>query len=557
MDCIYYDEFTLDNGILKVVCHGYVARKEERKISLNVVFKAEEVDRRIPLKVNSIEEDGRLLFIGQSDIKLCHVFYDFITEEKDVIINIEGRIGRRNVYFKESQLSISSEKFLKPHAKTSFGYQLFKIFASFICILNLPFFLLDGLMAAKGYKELEVEEGNSANKRKMIFLHANNITKRFSGFTYSMREIKTKGFVKYYNKYRKKPIKQNQILLLSERKVEENGNLHYIRNGFKKNPKIVVEEFLNTKTINKLKISEIKDCAKKVATSSIVILEDFYPQLHFLSIREETSIIQLWHACGAFKSFGFSRLGKLGGPKEDSGNHRSYNYVMVSGTKMEPIYSEAFGIPKKNVKALGVPRTDVFFDSIYARKTRADLYEKYPILSNKKIILYAPTFRGDGNKDAYFPREMVPLDNWLEELPEDYIILLKNHPFVKDVFDYNIKWKERIIDMFDEDINNLLFVTNFLITDYSSSIFEAVLLDIPILFYVFDKKEYLKNRDIYYEFESFAPGPILEDGKEVIDTLLGLNNQINNEREEFKELFLNAIDGNSTKRIVKFIETLL
>lgn len=115
--------------------------------------------------------------------------------------------------------------------------------------------------------------------------------------------------------------------------------------------------------------------------------------------------MQLWHACGAFKTFGLTRMGKQGGAPQTSMNHRNYDLVPVSSDTVRDIYAEAFGISGSKVQALGVPRTDLLFDWDYEEKKREELYGKYPILKENRVILFAPTFRGDGNKDAYYPLE--------------------------------------------------------------------------------------------------------------------------------------------------------
>lgn len=211
------------------------------------------------------------------------------------------------------------------------------------------------------------------------------------------------------------------------------------------------------------------------------------------------------------------------------------------------------------MKAFGVPRTDFLFDETYKEMTRKRLHEKYPIPPDKKVILFAPTFRGHGNKDAFYPMENFCIDDFMKALPEDAVLLLKNHPFIKDNFTYNEQWNDRVLDFSDipENINDLLLVTDLLITDYSSVIFEASLLNIPMLFYVFDKEEYLRDRDIYYDFDQFIPGPAIETQKELQEyTNKVLHNDLSQlNLEQFKIQYLGALDGKCTERIYSFVKT--
>lgn len=99
----------------------------------------------------------------------------------------------------------------------------------------------------------------------------------------------------------------------------------------------------------------------------MIVLEDFVPQLGALNVRQETEVLQLWHACGAFKLFGLSELG-LTDLAQNTRNHRTYTRAIVSGSAMAPFYSEAFGMNINNIRQTGIPRTDVFLMRIIAKK---------------------------------------------------------------------------------------------------------------------------------------------------------------------------------------------
>ena len=128
------------------------------------------------------------------------------------------------------------------------------------------------------------------------------------------------------------------------------------------------------------------------------IRDSFYPIIYAMPIRKETKIIQVWHALGAFKTVGFSRVGKPGGPNPRSLSHRNYSATITSSEFIRKDYAEAFGISVDKVYATGIPRTDSLFDDEYKSYIRKRLYEKYPQLKDKKVILFAPTFRGNGQK---------------------------------------------------------------------------------------------------------------------------------------------------------------
>ena len=98
-------------------------------------------------------------------------------------------------------------------------------------------------------------------------------------------------------------------------------------------------------------------------------------------------------------------------------------------------------------------------------------------------------------------------------------------------------------------INDLLFVTDILITDYSSVCFEASLLNKPMIFFAYDLEEYIASRDFYYPYESFVPGPIARSTGEILEIIQNDNFDIE-KLQEFKNTFFDHFDGKSTERVV-------
>ena len=425
-----------------------------------------------------------------------------------------------------------------------------------MCIPLLPLFFLHGLMAYCGIVPLDTGE-NTAKGKKAILIHANELTRKISGLSYSRREWHTRWFRRCYRRAAAKPVRDGQILFLSERKAEPGGNLERIRRALADRAATAPVEYHLEKeytraTIDRLSLREIRKTANVIAASPYILLEDFYPQLHQIALRKETRVIQLWHACGAFKTFGFSRLGKPGGALQPSQNHRSYWRVVVSGTEMIPFYAEAFGIPTSRVLALGVPRTDVFFQKEAMDRTRSRLYQTYPWLSGKRVVLFAPTFRGDGNKDACYPMDRFHPDLWMEQLPDDCAVLVKFHPFVKERGSFEKKWEGRIADLSErESVNDLLMIADVLVTDYSSVIFEAALLDVPMVFYGFDWNDYVRDRDIYGYYPDFVPGPLAQTEEQLLQCLRAIPDRVDLER--FRRTYMDALDGRCTERIADFI----
>ena len=350
--------------------------------------------------------------------------------------------------------------------------------------------------------------------------------------------------------------KQEYILFVSSRREDLTGNIAYVNEILQeKNAKVLFwlvpgkRKYMTYRNYWKL--------AYQIARSKVVVVDDFTPILNEVWAMDHRILIQLWHACGAFKTFGFTRVGKDGGPNQTSTNHRYYNYAIVSSDEIRRFYAEGFGIDVKNVKALGVPRTDDFFKESYKSEIRAKLYEQYPQLKDKKVILFAPTFRGNGAGTAHFPFDKFNVKDVLSKLGEEYMIIIKHHPFVEMKHPVDASVKDRVLDLSTEsEINDLLFITDLLITDYSSVIFEASLLNIPMLFYAFDLEDYVVNRDFYYPFKNFVPGKIVRNVDQIVESI----RQEDYEQEKvetFKHRFFDQLDGKSSERVADFIMNLL
>ena len=533
---------------------------QNKKIRLQAIFAQRQVDRRFPLEVRVEESENGPQILADAEIELPYVFRQ--PPRHKVTVTFALWCGVQEWILDDQPFPVQRELFARPEQTSKRNLLVFGC-----CTIGLPFFI------ARAW----LRENKNLSK---AVKKANETVYRLSGYNYSPRQRHTDYFAAKYEQYVSlhKKLSGNKVLFLSERLPEEGGNLQLIRERFVGDPDIEVTEFLNTHPVDALNKKDLRECARKCAEARVIILEDFYPQLHQLNIRRETKIVQLWHACGAFKTFGLTRMGKPGGAPQSSMNHRNYDFVSVSSETIRDIYAEAFAIPTSKVKALGVPRTDALFDWERKRKTREELYKKYPFLRDQKVILFAPTFRGDGNKDAYYPEDAFRLEAFMEKMPEDTACIIKHHPFVHQPVEIPPKWQNRVLDLTGKDhINDLMLITDLLITDYSSSIFEAAILEVPMLLYAFDEEEYMASRDFYFAYEEMVPGPVEhtfpamtrkaarmvagqwdpteeERKKDVLAETADAALSLSQRMEQFREAFLSALDGHSTERIAKYIK---
>lgn len=299
---------------------------------------------------------------------------------------------------------------------------------------------------------------------------------------------------------------------------------------------------------------------KYYARCKCVFLTDNFDPVYAHAPRKGSRVVQLWHACGAFKKWGYSTLDLAwGGDKKTMLRfpmHNTYTDVFVSAKEVVPFYAEAFGCDEKLIKPLGTPRTDIFFDEGFVSSARDRLLKLFPQIGNRKIILYAPTFRGNNPDDSY-NENRLDFEKLRNALGKEYALVLKLHPFTAKKFDLSPKEKERFSD-FVFNASNLvgtdsaLCAADILIADYSSLIFEYSLLERPMLFFAYDLEEYDRDRSFYYDYKSFIPGKLVLDTDEIISNVCG--NDFEKEKiRPFKEKFMSACDGKSTKRISDYI----
>ncbi|MGL5692955.1 MAG: CDP-glycerol glycerophosphotransferase family protein, partial [Peptostreptococcaceae bacterium] len=142
----------------------------------------------------------------------------------------------------------------------------------------------------------------------------------------------------------------------------------------------------------------------------------------------------------------------------------------------------------------------------------------------------------------------------IDSLGDDYVIILKLHPIVdeKSVVIPD-EYKDKVLNLTRyKEINDLLIITDILITDYSSVVFEYALLDRPMIMFAYDLDSYINERNFYYEYKDFVPGPIVYTNEQIID--LVKDNSFDLEKvKEFKHKFFEDVDGKATKRIVEYL----
>jgi CDP-ribitol ribitolphosphotransferase len=226
-----------------------------------------------------------------------------------------------------------------------------------------------------------------------------------------------------------------------------------------------------------------------LATAKVCVVDGYVIPVSLLTHRPGLLVIQLWHALGAIKRFGYQTLDRPGGHSSVLASsmrmHRNYGIVVCSGPAAIPVFAEAFGVDESVVRPLGMPRLDYL--RAHAGGARlapappaiAALRERFPILTDvsRTVVLYAPTMRR-GCADRY--RDVTERFSGAR-----YILIVKPHPLETA----EVEGPE-VVHAGDVDILDLLPVCDVVITDYSAVAFEACVVDLPVFFWVYDIDEY-------------------------------------------------------------------
>lgn len=451
-----------------------------------------------------------------------------------------------------------------------------------------------------------------------------------------------------YRSAAKKPVTTGYVVFLEVREKELSDNFRLIRAALEhKNREKTASEAYTFDTVciregMENQASTMRRCMSaipKLARAEFIFVSESSYLLSSLPLREETTVIQTWHACGAFKKFGWSVVGKgFGTTAEDLEKypvHKNFSYVTVSSQEVIWAYAEAFHMEDRvqDILPIGVSRTDLYFHPRVRRnaalRLRRILEERDPELSeepapvqdpggasdalrsiaafsgrlsegsgnfggtdanarrdasgsssanvrrdvsgsseeggllgdrslervfqNKKLVLYAPTYRGSV-REAVSP-DKLDLARLKEELGDGYIILIKQHPFVKKKAKIPTEAAGFAIDVSDLRIEDLIMASDMLVTDYSSIVFEYSLFEKPMIFFAYDLEDYDKQRGFYYPVRDMMPGPICASTHDLAREIRRMDQGFDRVRvRSFKYRFMGGCDGHATSRILNLMD---
>ncbi len=291
-----------------------------------------------------------------------------------------------------------------------------------------------------------------------------------------------------------------------------------------------------------------------LARSKFILMDNVFLPMAYIRVKKNTKVIQLWHGTGTIKKFGQDvNTGRL--KEQERRANRNITHLIVNNNQIAELYAKAFGIDIQKVYPIGLPKTDDILNRM--RRANQDnvnidkksIYTKYNLPIEKKLILYAPTFR-DINLGS--DTVLKNVEDIAQKLPEDYILGLRLHPYVARMA--KRLHKENVCDLSDErSLSELIMASDLLITDYSSIIYEYCITRKPMIFYAHDLDDFISNgRGFYNDYASNVPGPVIKSNDEVIDIISREDYSIDIIHTFISNNFPN-LDGKATERIINII----
>ncbi|HEX5241399.1 MAG TPA: CDP-glycerol glycerophosphotransferase family protein [Candidatus Limnocylindrales bacterium] len=249
-------------------------------------------------------------------------------------------------------------------------------------------------------------------------------------------------------------------------------------------------------------------------TAALVVVDNAYLPVHVGPHPARTTVVQVWHAAGALKRFGMDTEPPPSEP-ERSFLHRHYDWVVASGEASREPWSRALRTPPDHVVALGSARTDGLVNETAVAAARSRVLAAYPALGGKRVVTYAPTFRGRGRGKR--PAGTLDAARLRAALPSGDVLVLKSHPNLDPIL-VDTAGFDVVVDP-GEDVNDLLAATDILVTDYSSSIFEFALLRRPIILLVPDLEAYEREPGLYLDYRTEMIGTQVGDTDAVAEAI--------------------------------------
>ncbi len=270
---------------------------------------------------------------------------------------------------------------------------------------------------------------------------------------------------------------------------------------------------------------------------AVFICDNFLP-VSSCRKTEGTEVIQLWHSCGLLKKFGYDTPDDI--PAYYRGDvYRNYDLVTVSADCVMGPVAGAMRQPEGVVRATGVSRTDAYYDRAWREECRERFFRLHPEAEGKKVVLWAPTFRGTAAEPVLAGE--AEIRELGKELGEEFCLLTCAHPHLDrrgSVSDCGMPTEEA------------LCAADLLISDYSSIIFDWLFFRRPFVLFAPDLEEYERDRGFYVPYGSLSPHTVTDPALLKETVLRAMEDRDGTWLDRLFETYDGACDGASTARIL-------
>lgn len=279
-----------------------------------------------------------------------------------------------------------------------------------------------------------------------------------------------------------------------------------------------------------------------LATSKVCIVDGYCIPVCILKHKKKLKIIQIWHASGAVKKFGYQILDKEAGSNSRIANlmcmHKNYDYIIAPSEATKKYFSEAFNTPEDKIVKLGLPRLEYISNSKYDKSE--EIFKEYPKLKEKKNILYIPTFRKNNDFNAV---EKI-LEYKIDE--NKYNLIISLHPL-----DTTPVPEKYLIDKKYSSFD-LIKIADYIITDYSALSIEASILNKPIFIFLPDIKEYKEETGLNINLKEELSTFTCENFDEIIDKI-EKKEYNTKEIKKYRDKYIEIDENKATENLAKFI----
>ena len=334
------------------------------------------------------------------------------------------------------------------------------------------------------------------------------------------------------------PIKKNRILLLENVlnfDAQYNSNPKYISEYLLKNYPNVFEivyplgkkrdsSIFEEKGITSVKLGSLK-YYYYVMTSKFFITTS--GAIAYIPFRKKQVVINTWHGGGAYKKMGLDTTDNFFYRLDCKLTAKKTSYFLSSNKYFSDIVNKSLLISYDKFLNIGLPRNDIFF------RDYSDIIKKvrnyYKISENKKIIMYAPTYRPFKGNPFFLKHELGPyeidVDLILKELEKkfggEWVFGLRLHPSIAELVPKTLS--EKIINMSDyDDIQELMCASDILVNDYSSTMWDYIQTKKPCFIFAKDLDEYENSTGLYTKPSSW-PFPLARNNQEFIENIREFN----------------------------------